>query len=872
MTHIKADFDAMASAYAAFKLYECDHVLICTSPESNVSNFLTLEKANIPIINLNEEEILNFSSEIEFIVITDCKVLNRLGHLKNLVPKAIQTVVVDHHPARGLDIPSDTMILEEVGATTTILAEKIFEKNIKLTTFDATFLLLGIYEDTGFLTFSSTTSRDLAVCGKLLDAGANINQISSYIKKDLNKNQIHILNELLLNLSFYMKDGMRIHVSHASIESYVGDISYLAHRIMDIENLDCLFILVRTGDRVILVARSNNEKIEASSIAAYFGGGGHLAAASATIKNMTLNEAIEQLKVALNKSIQHTKSVKDIMTYPIKTVGSNQTFDIVNSNFMKYNLNILPVIEKNKTIGLISRQDILHGIKHGMGSDHISAIMQTDFKKATLHTPFYEIEDIIIGQNQSLVPIENEKEIIGIITKTDLMRSMYDDFMNKPAHMDMIVKRMGHPKIKNLKHLMKDRLPIFYFDLLTGIGNLADTASYNIFVVGGFVRDLIMQNENLDIDIVVEGDAPTITKKFAKKNNAKVSVHNKFKTAVVILNNDTRIDFATARTEYYNFPAAAPVIENSSIKVDLYRRDFTINSMAIKLNSDDFGLLIDYFGGQIDIKDKKIRVLHNLSFIDDPTRGLRAIRFAARFNFQIGPHTRKLLKHSVDTKIMERVPGFRLFNELISILSEKSYVKAIKILKSFNTISFFSDKINLDSEKYKKFDFLNRITDWFTFQFSERLQEWKPRFCILFSELKYSDFLNLSKKLELSSVAQDDLMNNFLKAKSAAVKLKKEKELKPSKIYEVLHEMKNEYIILTGVLMGEKYEKVVNNFFTQYKGIKLNITGNDLIKLGYKPSKKFGIILDKVLKLKIDGHLKSYKGELDAAKEIFKNQ
>jgi len=211
--------------------------------------------------------------------------------------------------------------------------------------------------------------------------------------------------------------------------------------------------------------------------------------------------------------------------------------------------------------------------------------------------------------------------------------------------------------------------------------------------------------KNFDIDVVVEGDATVLAKEFAKFKNTKASIHLKFKTAVVIVD-DIRIDFASSRTEYYNSPASLPNIEYSSIKSDLFRRDFTINAMAIKLNVPDFGLLLDFYGGQRDITDKKIRVLHNLSFIDDPTRGLRAIRFAIRYGFEIGPHTTRLLKHAVDLKLFDRALGSRLLYELKHILEEKHYLEGLKLMKKFGLLFIFNSKINLDEYK------LNISTIW----------------------------------------------------------------------------------------------------------------------------------------------------------------
>ena len=166
--------------------------------------------------------------------------------------------------------------------------------------------------------------------------------------------------------------------------------------------------------------------------------------------------------------------------------------------------------------------------------------------------------------------------------------------------------------------------------LLQSIGEVADKLDFNAFAVGGFVRDLLMKKTNLDLDIVIEGDGIAFAKALAAHLGGRYRTHERFKTAVVLMPDDFKIDIATARLEYYEYPAAMPMVELSSIKLDLYRRDFTINAMAIQLNQEHFGTLIDFFNSQNDLKQKSIKVLHNLSFVEDPSRIFRAVRFEKR--------------------------------------------------------------------------------------------------------------------------------------------------------------------------------------------------------------------------------------------------
>ena len=203
---------------------------------------------------------------------------------------------------------------------------------------------------------------------------------------------------------------------------------------------------------------------------------------------------------------------------------------------------------------------------------------------------------------------------------------------------------------RTLKSLIKDRLSKDIIRYLESITQIGDRLNVSIYAVGGFVRDLILNVPNKDIDIVVEGEGIPFAVCLAELFGGQVKSHEKFGTSVVTLSNGDRIDVATARTEYYKHPAALPIVEKGSIKSDLFRRDFTVNSMAIKLTGSNAFCLIDFFDGEKDLRSRKIHVLHSLSFIDDPCRLFRAIRFEQRFGFEIGRQEQVFMRTSIKKK------------------------------------------------------------------------------------------------------------------------------------------------------------------------------------------------------------------------------
>ena len=191
-----------------------------------------------------------------------------------------------------------------------------------------------------------------------------------------------------------------------------------------------------------------------------------------------------------------------------------------------------------------------------------------------------------------------------------------------------------------------------------------------VYLVGGTVRDILLGEQSFDVDIAVEGDAIALARRIARELGGRTREHEKFGTAVVVYGDGQRVDVVTARTEFYDAPAALPAVEHASIREDLYRRDFTVNAMAASLKAEDFGRLVDPFGGRGDLAAETVRVLHNLSFIEDPTRIFRAIRYENRYGFRMDEHTARLARSCVEMGLVGDLSSARLRDELTALLEE----------------------------------------------------------------------------------------------------------------------------------------------------------------------------------------------------------
>jgi len=862
-THTNADFDAVAAMIAAKKLYPGARLIFPGTQERNVRAFIAehpIEFDKIKDIPLEE---------VTRLILVDCKNAGRIGKLSEIVTRGgVSIHIYDHHPVAPGDLRGEVEVIEDVGATTTILVEMLKEKNIPISPFEATLLAIGIYEETGSLTFPTTTPRDLMAVAHLLTCGLDSRTVSRYLIHELDADQITLLNELIHNAKTYYIDSNKIVIAKGSTDRYISELSTITHKVRDMENLDVLFVLVRMEDKIQMVARSRIPEVDVGEIAREFGGGGHATAASASIKDLTSIQVEEKILELLRQKIKPSKTAKDIMTTPVKTVSQDVTIQEAGDLMTRYGVNVLPVVDGERLTGLITREIIQKAIFHRFGELPVSDFMSTEFHRATPDTPFREIESTMIEHNQRFIPVVEGDKVVGAITRTDILRALHEDITRAWEVSAGMGTRKPHER--NLRNLLKERLPEGIEKILQDVGVIADRMGVPAYAVGGFVRDLLLGVENYDIDIVIEGDGIAFAEEFARATGSRVRSHQRFGTAVIIFPDGFKIDVATARTEYYEYPTALPTVELSSIKKDLYRRDFTINTLAIRLNKKDFGCLIDFFGGQKDLKDKTIRVLHNLSFIEDPTRIYRAIRFEQRFGFKIARHTQNLIKSATKIDLFQRLAGRRLFTELVLILSEEDPSKPVARLAEFDLLRFIHPSLRWDTETAGLFQNIKNALAWYRLLFLGKSYEpWQVYLFGLIDSLSLKETKEMCQRLNI----KESLLEKVLAAKKEAPnllqRLYRMRVLKPSRLYDLLRGTPQEILLyMMAKADKEDAQKGISLFLSHLQDMKLSISGRDLARLGLKPGPIYGRIMEKILKAKLDGLVKGKEEEIEFAKRL----
>jgi len=666
LSHRQLDFDALASLVAAQKIYPDSVMVVDGKPNGHVQDFLALAKDFLPLRKPHEIDL----GQVERVILVDTADLRRTGALgeKLLGNSRLPVEIYDHHPYAGPRRPG--MYLEAVGACTTVLVEKLAGLGLPLTGFEATILALGIYDDTGSLLYDNTTVRDVRAVAYLLEQGAQLAVVAEYLRRPVTDEQKDLLQELLEHGQTEMIDGVPVYLSYAERPDYVGGLASLAHRIGELEGAETWFLAVKMENRLYLVGRSTGRGLPVHEIIQAFNGAGHHRAASATLKAGSPVEVLAKLRAEIQSRVRHAYLVEDIMSKQVKTVPPDTKLGEVEQVLLRYGHTGLPVVEAGRLIGIISRRDVEKAVKHGLAHAPVKGFMTTGVVTVEAKAPWEEAQRLMVQHDVGRLPVLEQGRLVGIVSRSDVLRQVQGSAVPIEA---ALARERSQALRQDILELLAGLPEPVRFVLQTA-REVAGGCKAPVFLVGGFVRDLLMFAPTRDLDFVVEGSGLEFAGALAAQvPGADLSLHPEFGTAHIDFPEGMHVDVASTRWEYYAFPGALPQVEESCLKDDLFRRDFTINALAIRLNDERYGELIDYYGGLRDLQQGEIRLLHRLSFIDDPTRILRAVRFAERYRFRLAKETLEALHTALDAGVLGKLSRERFTQEFLLILQEENY-------------------------------------------------------------------------------------------------------------------------------------------------------------------------------------------------------
>ncbi len=695
LTHEQADFDALGALLGAALMNEHALAVMPRRMNRNCRAFLALYRGELPFVDPAELP----HAHIDTVTLVDTQSLVTLKG----VSASTQIQVVDHHSRRP-DLPASwKTTLEPTGSCTTLFAEGLRERDSALNPLHATLLLLGIYEDTGSLTYSNTTPRDAQAVSFLLEQGADLTLAVQHLNPALSGEQRAVCDRLLSSAETLTIHNQNVVVASADALEMSDEISTVAHKLRDLLDPAALFIFVRTVEGVRLVARSSNDQIDVSSIAAYFGGGGHDRAAAALIRPPSplaatpdpLVAARQELLRVLPAYIRPTATVQQIMSRHPQLIQVDTPLKEAERLMQRYGYEGFPVLRGEKIAGLLTRRAVDRALAHKL---ELTAGSLMEAGEVFVHPddPIEHLREVMVQSEWGQIPVIDPRsgQVVGIVTRTDLLKQLGG--------------RTGQAGRENLARKLESNLSPTRLALLKMVAAEAHVHHMAIYIVGGFVRDLILGRPGLDFDMVVEGDAIALARGLERRFGGRITTHARFGTAkwnisairpalaetlkensaglatLVPAELPDSLDLISARTEFYDYPTALPTVERSSIKLDLHRRDFSINTLALRLDGHHYGDLYDYWGGMRDLQKKLLRVLHSLSFVDDPTRQLRAVRFEQRFDFKIEERSLQLMREG--SPLLRHLSGDRVRHELNLMFEEEKAVAMLRRLSELDLL------------------------------------------------------------------------------------------------------------------------------------------------------------------------------------------
>lgn len=662
LCHQIADFDTLGAAVGLTRLYPGTKIVLTGGTHPKVGEFLAYHRDEYPLIEARAVD----PSQLRQIWVVDTQWRRQLGQAAGWLDQPqVQIGLYDHHLEIAGDIVPQQQWLEPVGATSTIICEQLQTAEIRLTPTEATVLALGIHADTGSFTFEQTTVRDVQALAWLLSQGANQRAIATYSEAGLSADLQPHLQQAWANLQQVVYQGYRLGWVLLHTAEYLPGLSRLITQLADLSECDAILLgHYYRQHHLAIIARSQIPHVSVAHLLAPLGGGGHAQAAAVTLTTETPEAVLKELLMALQEQIPRPPTAAELMSSPVRTVRPETPIADAHRVLLRYGHSGLSVVSAAGELqGIISRRDLDVALHHGFAHAPVKGYMKAPVRTVSPTTPLPEIQALMVQYDIGRLPVVNDQgDLVGIVTRTDVLRHLYA--LRRETETVCPLPTL------NLYEALQQRLPAQLWVLLQRAAAIAKERGWQLYLVGGAVRDLLLAiaqgNHHLptrEFDLVVDGvqqeEAAGVHLAQALHDlypETDLQIYGQFQTAALHWPKASplagfAVDIATARSEFYPYPAAHPEVAASSIRQDLYRRDFTINALAMRLTPPRHGEVLDFFGGREDLQRRLIRVLHPNSFIEDPTRIFRAVRFAVRLGFDLEPQTRQYIEYALTSGV-----------------------------------------------------------------------------------------------------------------------------------------------------------------------------------------------------------------------------
>lgn len=656
VTHEQPDFDALASLALARLLFPNAVATIQGSLSPGLTAFLRLYRDQLELV---DPQAIDLDAVSELVVV-DTADATRIRPFDALVGR-VPITLYDHHPPPAHPIPAARGLREPMGATATLLTRELMATGIGIPAPIASLALLGIHEDTGNLSYDLTRPDDYRAAAHLLACGASLQLVRRFTVDAVTPEHQAFRQAMFEAARPLAVAGRRVSVAAFDYPRYVPGVSGLANDLLELHRADAAVVAVRMEGKTLVFARASERFDVAAALHEALGGAGHPGAAFAKAE-LDPTTAVERVLQALALHATPVLTAADLMSAPVKTVRDSASVAEAQQQLLLYGHNGMPVLnDRGALAGVLSRRDLERALRHGLGRSRVSGFMSRGVVTASRGTVLGELEELVLRHNIGRIPILDDGALVGIVTRTDLIAARHRR------------QRPDDPAAAVL-----ERLPPSAQRALQTARAVAGDAS--LYLVGGTVRDALLGVGFKDLDLTVEGGtAERLGTRLHGRLGGTLACHMPFGTCTLTLDDGLIVDLATTREEIYEYPGALPSVTPSTVRKDLTRRDFTVNALALRFHPEP-PELIDPYGGVDDLSAKQLRVLHPLSFIEDPTRVLRGARLAGRLGFHFEPTTAERAAAALDPDILLNVSRGRLRGELELTLAEPRVTPALRCL------------------------------------------------------------------------------------------------------------------------------------------------------------------------------------------------
>jgi tRNA nucleotidyltransferase (CCA-adding enzyme) len=554
------------------------------------------------------------------------------------------------------------------------------------------------------------------------------------------------------------------------------------------------------------------------------------------------------------------------MSSPVRTVTPDTTMDEAGRIMERWGHGALPVTDGGRLAGMVTRKDVDKARRHKLAHAPVRGFMSREPLFVGPETSLETLQSLLSQTGVGRVPVTEDGSIIGIVTRKDLLRAFHGErYTDKKA---TIARSQASARfMASFENVLPERVR----DVVVKVGRIAHEHGVRAHVVGGFVRDMLLARPNLDVDIVVEGDGLAFAEHVAEATGWRIRVHKRFGTAVLVVDRGLHVDVTSARAEYYTRPGALPTVERSSLRQDLFRRDFSINAMAASITPDSFGQIADPFGGLADLERGVVRALHSLSFVEDPTRVLRAARFAVKFGFRIDASTEALLKQAVEMDMLAEVSGARLREELLDIVDEERAAEVFGRLAELGALGgLLPDGVSTADVQ----PVVAAAADAYE-ELAARCSQPVRRRVVLVAALvspatkaaaeRWLRRMRFGKEYAAPALALVERGGSALRA------LQDRRPMRDSRIHAVLASLPAEAIVcLWAAAVDPVPRERIERYVDVLSRVRPAVTGDDLVAMGFKPGRAFSAILAQALADRLDGKAVGREAELKNLEHIAK--